>query len=271
VDNWPDDEDILSAREGLIISSIELGDEQGAIAAIDDILLNCIDDERIAKVVCSAAKHYSSRGKDLRARQVFEHFLDRWSNPDLEIWARAIEINAATVTADPNAINWLIADFAGDRRLAEVVSCVSERFYNRALDFERKGSSGQARKYFQRAAEGWETIVDRLPESPDRMSHACQMAGDCYRRLGQHQRALSFYQQIAENWPSYKRAWHAQYLIGYSYERLKKGGVTPKEEADAIIEAVYTQLLEAYPDCPAAKAASSWLRSNAAAGKGGRG
>ena len=60
-------------------------------------------------------------------------------------------------------------------------------------------------------------------------------------------------------------------MIGYSYERLKKGDVVGGGEADAIIEAAYTQLLEAYPDCPAAKAASSWLKSNAAAGKGGRG
>ena len=60
-------------------------------------------------------------------------------------------------------------------------------------------------------------------------------------------------------------------MIGYSYERLKKGGVVGREEADAIIEAAYAQLLEAYPDCPAARAARNWLKHNVATGKGGRG
>ena len=268
--NWPDAENVFRTRTGLAMSSIKLGDEQSSVDAVDDLLLNHIDDKRIAKSVCQVAIHYSRRGKELYARQVYRDFLDNWSNPDLEIWARAIEINAADTAADPNAIDWLIADFSGDGRLAEVASCISERFYNKAFDFERKGSSGQAREYFQRAAESWETIVD-LPWNPNKTSQACQLVADCYRRLGQHEKALAFYLHIVETWPDCKRVWHAQYLIGCSYERLKKGGVVPKKEADAIIEAAYTQLLDAYPDCPAAKAASSWLRSNAAARKGGRG
>ncbi|MBW8036620.1 MAG: tetratricopeptide repeat protein [Planctomycetes bacterium] len=162
-----------------------------------------------------------------------------------------------------------MADFAGHNRLAEVVYCISDEFYNRALDFRRKGSSEQAREYFQISAEGWETIVN-LPGNFRKTSQACQLAGDCYRLLGQHEKALAFYQHLVETWPDSKLVWHGQYLIGCSYERLKEGGVVDREEANTIIETTYTQLLENYPDCPAVKAASNWLINNTAAMEGGQ-
>ena len=271
----------LRCRGWLVISDIALGNYQNAEDGTQKLITDFAGDERLPEYIWQIASGYSKRGEDLRGRQVYQDFLDNCSNPELDIWARTIAIIADDDAADPNAVydfaederlaevDRLIADFEGHERLDEVVYCISDEFYNRALDFRRKGSSEQVRKYLQRAAKVWEEMVN-LGGNSDKTIQACQLAGDCYRLLGQHEKALEFYQYLVETWPDCKLACRGQYLIGYTYERLNEGGVVDREEANTIIEATYTQLLEDYPDCSGAKAASGWLRSNSAAKKGGQ-
>ena len=271
IDNWPDSENALYCQMGLAISSLNTSDDEGALYAIGVLLVDYLDDERMGEAVCHVANELYRKGKDPLARQVCQYFLDNRSNPALDIWANAVEVTARVDAADPNVIDNLIADYAGHRRLPQAAFFITERFYNKALDLERTGHGGSAGTYLRKAIKGWETIVARLPETAHVTKEAWQLAGDCYRRLGEHQKAVVCYEHIVKTWPSSKMAWNAQYLIGYSYERLKKGGVVDREEADAIIEAAYAQLLKAYPDCPAAKAARNWLKHNVATGKGGQG
>jgi tetratricopeptide (TPR) repeat protein len=215
--------------------------------------------------------HYCRRGDDIAARSICRYFLDQRSNPDLEIWARVAQIYTDEDLADPNAIERLFADFAHDSQLAEAAFYTPERFYDRALDLERTGRGGQAQGYFVRAARDWEHVAVRLPQTSSRSSQACQLAADCYLRLGRYDKAIDCYQYIVDTWPDSQMAWNAQFMVGYSYERLKKGGGLPGPEADLRTRAAYQQLLVAYPDCPAAKAAKNWLQHDAATGEGGQG
>lgn len=271
VDNWPNSEHALYSQMGLAISCLHTLDDEGALRAIGVLLMDYLDDERMGEAVCHVANELYRQGKDPLARQICQYFLDNRSNPALDIWANVVEVTARVDASDPNVIDNLIADFAGQQRLPQAAFFITERFYNKALDLERTGQGGSAGTYLRKAIKGWEAIVTRLPETAHVTKEAWQLAGDCYRRLGEHQEAVVCYEHIVKTWPSSEMAWNAQYLIGYSYERLKRGGAVPREEADAIIEAVYVQLLETYPDCPAAKAANNWLKRNAATGKGGRG
>lgn len=247
VDTWPDAKDRISAVTNLAVSSIECGDEQTTADAVDDLLLNYINDERIADAICGVASHYSMRGKNQQAHHVYRRFLDNWSNPELEIGARIITVIIGDDPADPNsidrfiadnnpadpsAVDRLIADFAGHRQLVQMAVRIPEHFYTRAFDLERKGLSGQARKYFEIAAKEWEAIVTQLPETAAMSRESYQAAGDCYRRLGEHEKALEFYLHIVETWPDWERLWHTQFLIGRSYQAIKHLGLLDASQAD---------------------------------------
>lgn len=271
VDNWSGSKHALWSQMGLVISNIKLSSGQEALDSIDDLLMDHIDDDRVGMAVCQVANELHKQGKDKLARRISRYFLDNWSNPDLQIWSDVVAVNAYVDSADPNVIGNLIADYSGHPQLPQAAFSITERFYNRALDLDRQGRSGHSHTYLQKAVKGWETIVARLPETDHVTKESYQLAGDCYRRLGRHVRAIECYQRIVDTWPYSEMAWNAQYMIGYSYERIKEGGVVPEPDADLQIKGAYERLLATYPDCPAAKAANNWLKRNAATGKGGRG
>ena len=271
VDNWGDSKHALWSQMGLAISNIKLSDGQAALDAIDGLLMDYIGDERIGQAVCQVSNELHKQGKDKLARQICRYFLDNRSTPSLEIWSDVVAVNAYVDSADPNVIDYLIADYPGHPQLAQAAFSITERFYNRALDLDRQGQGGHSHTYLQSAIKGWETIVARLPQTDHVTKESYQLAGDCYRRLGKHVQAIECYQHIVDAWPYSEMAWNAQYMVGYSYERLKKGGVVPEPDANLQIKGAYERLLAAYPDCPAAKAASNWLKRYAATGKGGRG
>ena len=52
-----------------------------------------------------------------------------------------------------------------------------------------------------------------------------------------------------DDWPNYKYAWSAQYLIGNCYEKLRDSGSLPEAEANPRIEQSYKAVVDKYPDC----------------------
>ncbi len=56
---------------------------------------------------------------------------------------------------------------------------------------------------------------------------------------GNYAHAQTQIQKVVDDYPQYEHAWHAQFTIGRCYDVLK--------------DTAYKQLLEKYPDCPAAE------------------
>ena len=101
--------------------------------------------------------------------------------------------------------------------------------------------------------------MNELPASIDATPHACCYAGDCYRKLGEYEKSIEYYERIVDDYSGDRMAWNALFLVGLNYEELKKSGSLWKSEADLKIKAAYQQLLEKYPDCKAAGHARRWL------------
>ena len=119
------------------------------------------------------------------------------------------------------------------------------------------------REYLRRAIAKWEYITTDLPETLYRTAQAYKMAADCYRLLEDYPKAVEYYQVVVDRWPAYKNAWHAQYLIGRCYDRMKKIGLMKQEDTDGETQIAYELLLQNYPECSTAKVARRWLDRHA--------
>jgi TolA-binding protein len=153
------------------------------------------------------------------------------------------------------AIDDLAADFAGHWYLPTAVYKVAVQYHLQAYRLENEGRS---RDSFGKAAEIFERVIDEYPGC-DVMPRAYRSAGDCYRKLGDYEKSIQFYQKVVDDYPRFRTAWNALFLVGRNYEDLKRVGSLAKSEADLKTKAAYERLLEEYPTCPGANHARRWL------------
>jgi TolA-binding protein len=168
-------------------------------------------------------------------------------------------IESGNDSAAQTAVDSLIANFKDNPDLSESVFNVGEQYYLQALSYEKQNINTKARENFEKAIGIWEKMMKQLPSSSAYVPHAYYYSGSCYERLNEFAKAVQHYQKVVDDWPKFQFAWNALFLLGRSYEGLKESGLISNSEADAKTKAVYQQLLERYPSCPAAKIAKHWL------------
>lgn len=103
---------------------------------------------------------------------------------------------------------------------------IGELYYHKAFRRENEGIEAKSKGHLTNAAAVWEKIITQLPDSePDTMAQAHCFSGHCYRRLGQYEKAIEYYQKVVDNWPGYKLASSAQFRIVKIYKWLLGAGV----------------------------------------------
>jgi tetratricopeptide (TPR) repeat protein len=74
-------------------------------------------------------------------------------------------------------------------------------------------------------------------------------AAAIYQELRQWDKAIENFQKVVDDYPDFEYACGAQAGVGWCYEAMLKAGKIPKEQAEPIIEQVYTKVLTSYPGC----------------------
>ena len=266
LEQWPDDEVSIHAQKGIVNSNIALGDEAAAEAAVNKLLTNFNDNPLIARAVWDTGQYYRESKKYEKANEFDRYVIDHWPKSEYVMWAKMdmakTDIGLGNDAAVEKTIDILIADFNDHPELSTAIFILGEEYYNKAFNTKGDPNSPDAKpeEYYRKALAVWERIIKELPDPNSTIAaHAHYFSAVCYRRLGRCEKAIEYYQKIVDNWPDYEYAWNALFLIGRSYEDLKESGVISKSQADPKIKAAYEQLLEKYPDCPAAKIAQRWL------------
>ncbi len=265
IDNWPESDYALLAQMDLAKYYVNRGDT-AAEAAVDKLLADFADNPLIARAIHDVAQHYSLSGRYEKANEHYQYVIDHWPQTEYAELSRIdlAETNVLSLidtgddTTTDAALDNLIADFTEYPGLQESVFVIGEKYYNDAFRCEKEGKASQARENFQKALQTWEIIITELPESIV-TGWAYNFAADCYRRAGQYEKAIEYYQKVVDVWPDYEYAWDALFRIGRNYETLIKSELMSKTKAIPKIRAVYQQLLEQYPDCKAARYARRWL------------
>jgi len=269
IDHWPKAEHAMWSQVDLIKSNLALGRDGVAQVAVDKLLANFTDNPLIAQAVHDIAYQHRLSRKNEKANQLDQHVIDNWPEAEHAILSQIgiAETNVLSLiesgndTAIEATLDSLIADFNDNPGLPETVFVIGEKYYNKAFRYDKEGLDTKARDSFTKAIVVWGKIITELPESIA-TAWAYNFGADCYRRLGQHKKAIEYYQKVVDDWPDYEHASYALFSIGHIYEDLKKSGAMSKSEADSKTRTVFQQLLEKYPACKAAKAAELWLSSH---------
>ncbi|MHC4110112.1 MAG: tetratricopeptide repeat protein [Planctomycetota bacterium] len=265
IDNFPQSDYAVLAQMDIAKHYVDR-DNAAAKAAVEKLLAVFPDSPFMARAVHDVAQHYSLSGKYQKANELYQHVIDHWPKAEHAILSQIgiAETNVLSLiesgndTAIEAALDSLIADYDDNPGLPETVFIIGEKHYNKAFRYEKEGLDAKARDSFTKAIAVWGKIITKLPKSIA-TAWAYNCSADCYCRLGQHKKAIEYYQKVVDDWPDYEYVSDVLFRIGRNYETLMKSGLMSKVKATTKIRAVYEQLLEKYPDCKAAKHASRWL------------
>jgi TolA-binding protein len=140
----------------------------------------------------------------------------------------------------------LIEDFNGSPRLPHSVSLIAEQYYNLA---EKETDDANRQDEYWRAVGVWDRIINELPPSGYQTANAHFWTGDCFRKMGDCNKAIEHFQNAVDKWPNYQFGWSAYCLIGECYEKLLDSNAITREAAEPNIEQAYKAVIEKYPDC----------------------
>jgi tetratricopeptide (TPR) repeat protein len=155
------------------------------------------------------------------------------------------------------AIEQLESDFASHPDLSTPLLYIAEKYFENAFNEGDVNSLSDCVIVYEKVLNDYAAIT-----KPKHLPHVYRYTADCYRRLGEYQKATGYYQRILDDYPGYKYAWYAQFRIGRILEGLKADGVIGASEADSQIRTAYEQVVSRYPNCPVAGYVQRWLGEN---------
>jgi len=257
----------LWLQKRLIITYYQLGENSTAEATINKLLTDFANDPEMGEMANRLARQCRKLEKYEKAQALYQYVLDNHPNSDCIVEARVGLLLAGWMSEGSEdvrgTIEKIIADYEGYKNLPEVLLDLCSHFCERANRAEGKGSEEQVRQDYQKAVEVGEKILEKLPDSSVTIS-SYQLAGDCYRRLGQYDKAIECYQKLLLKEPEAEYNWHVQFLIGQLYQQMRNNRLISKSEANERTQSAYEKVLDDYPSCPAAAAARDWLDHNKA-------
>jgi len=248
-------------KMGLAITSVQLGDYETAESLTEQLLTQFANHDQLPEAICLIGGSYRGVSEYDKALNLYQTILEVWPASEQALWTKAgmagIDIARGDQAAAAKAIDNLIADFNDHPVLPQAILAIGQEYYAQALRKEKAGLVAEARGCFTKAIAVWERIIAELPPSDPSTPRAYRLSALCYRRLGQHEKAIEYYQNIVDDWPDHDYAARAQCMVARTYRYLKRTGVTAESEADPKIKAAYERLLRDYPE--AAASARNWL------------
>ena len=225
----------------------------GSCTQVDKLLAVFSQQPTISKEIYEVANAYSKAGRYEKANRLYKHVVEHWPGSTGEMWAKMdmakTDIGLGNYTAAEKTIDILITDFNDNPELPTVIFMLGEEYYEIAIRHENEIFENQAREFYQKAIAIWGKMIQELQPNANYTPRAYYCSAVVYsQELADHQKGIEYFQKIVDNWPKYKYAWDAQFLIGRSYEALRKSGSLPPSEADAKIQQAYQAVIEKYPD-----------------------
>jgi tetratricopeptide (TPR) repeat protein len=156
-------------------------------------------------------------------------------------------------------IDGLIADFQGHPTLPQTLFRIGEEYYNKASQMENKGLKTESKSCFQNAITVWEKIIP-LESHTIYTPHAYYYSATCYRRMGQYEKAIEYYQETVSRWPEYRFSPYAQYFVADCFEELVRQKAIPASDAGEMIRQTCQEVITNYPESGPVGAARNMLK-----------
>ena len=241
-----------------IFSLIESGQIESAQAAIDSLMADFTGHSYLPAVLSEIAKRYERAEKYEQAENAYQQIIQRYpesryaESAELQIPKNQIValIDAGDEASAQVEIDNLIADFNDRPDLPRALSLIAAHYYKKASLqlMENQGPDEQGRDHLQKAVAIYDMLINEFPASTA-TAQTYRLAGDCYRKLGECEKSLVYYQKVIDDYSGYHLVYHAQFFTGRCLEALRDSGALPEPEANEQIEQAYQAIVENYPDC----------------------
>lgn len=263
--NHPGDENAISAKQALIFASIDQKDAIMVQTGLQELFAKFSSDKKLPSIAYGTAGKLS-RYNDAAAQQLYQYIINQHPNHDYVPHAKVklghIKFRAGDDNAAENIFATLLTQYKNHPILPKVIMLIADGYWERALLEPKKDRkiNQHAKRYFQKAITKSETVITNFPQIPHITAEAHHFTGECYYQLGQYDKAIEYCQKVIDNWPDYAYAWKAQFRIVKTNKRLLEAGVISESDAEAKITASCESLVEKFPECPAVRAAHTWLK-----------
>jgi tetratricopeptide (TPR) repeat protein len=266
----PSCETLPGFQEVRVRCCLELGAKPQADAITQASLEGLKEDAEFAHVANRFAKQYRVMGDYAKAIELHQNVLSKTTDK-IELLcayagiAKAQVYASSDVVSDPNSpaisaesvsesqnvdsiVAILVSSYADTKGVGRDVFQIGEEYYFLGEKLIKAGKREQGKEAFARALGIW----NRNKALPDRR-HAAMAAyysGVASGYVGDHASALTYYQEVAQAYPEYEKAWHARYMTAECAGKLAAAGKVNRANAAAVQLAAYQDLLLNDPNCP---------------------
>jgi len=255
---WAQNSEFESVKVDIYLL-IDANDEPNAISAIDDFIVTYADKPELPSIIYDFAARYDQPNASRRPKliktiyqQLMEYFPESVQARRAKLNVSRLNINQLIESGNDagilDDIDTLIADFNNHPDLPMAVSLIAQSYYKKGFRLQNEGLDDQSADNYRKTITIREIVIQQFPSS-DLTTRAYYLSAVLYsQHLQQYQKAIEYFQKVVDNWPDYQFAWHAQYFIGYYYEKLRNSGAIAESEANPKIEQAYQAVVEKYPD-----------------------
>lgn len=256
----------VEAREHLTILYLAMGQSNSEQSSLQRLKEDFTANPDLPKAIHHIAKLYERAGRGQDANDLFEIILqqhpDNFYAGNIRFAGRKAQIESYFESGDESsiqsAINSLKSDFAGHEFLPDGLMWSAEQYQSKGYRLIDDGQINEGTACLQKALAICEEVKTGYPDSIARPD-AYDLAGGCYRKLGDLQNSITNFRAVVDNYPRYKLAWNCLFMTGRNYEQMGKEGLITVTQAETEVRAVYEELIENYPGCKAIGAAQGWL------------
>jgi len=270
VENHPNKDDSIWCLRDYIKESLFLGDTVATDAGIEKLLADYGDSVNFPMAAVHTGRELLEADHP-KAAEVLQAVVDKYPDDDQAMIAKVgfgqIKLRQGQDAEAEAIYAKVLADYADDPQLAEVVHVMAEGYFLRAFQPTVRGDislteelSDGTKAYLLKAVEKWEYIATKIPVDAEITPRAYYFLATAYHRLGDPAKAVQYASQLVERWPDHDMGWRAQHLIVKVYKRQIPDDQSIEESAavEAMIEAA-RQLVEKYPACRVASTARKYL------------
>jgi len=193
----------MPSQKGVALSNIALGDDPNTQAAVEKLIADFNDHPTLPAALCNIARRYKWSGKHEQAKGVYQQIIQRY--PDSPQAERALSdilginilgfIRSGRDADAQAAVDKLIADFNDQPGLPGVISKIEEAYYIRILAAET-----WVRENYLHPVKIWEKVMSKFPDFFHGDPDLYYFIADCYRQLGEYEKAVEYYGIVAANW-----------------------------------------------------------------------
>jgi len=208
LDNKPDVESALWSLMGLAISHIGLGDFDAAGAAVDKLLDDFTEYDRISIATCMIADEYRKSNKYEEASGLYRYVINKWPDAEHALWSHmGLGISNLRLSEEfiaQQAVEKLRTDFAEDERMATAGCLIGDEY--RSLEM------------YGEACELYQYVVDKWPDTEKAMWSQTNM-GNIKLELGDENAARAIFDKVLADFAGHPVLPKAVDLMAYGYYR----------------------------------------------------